>query len=291
VIRYYDDSDPAAPEIELPKGDVTEGVVRVGDTVRRPHQPTSGAVAEYLDHLERVGFDGSPRYLGRDRHGRDVLSYLDGAVPGDPPEAWASDDRLLASVAVLVRRLHAASAGFLAERGFAAPDGSIWHRDRLALDPPLPYPEPELVSHNDVTPQNVVTRDGEAVGLVDFDLAGPTTRLADAYNTAMHWVPLRPPEDVWPTWPAAARNQLARLRLFADAYGLSTEDRVALPALGVERARFSFRRMREAAEQHGGGWARMWAEGVGDATRRREAWLTAHRDDLLAALGVRGQTS
>jgi hypothetical protein len=284
VTRDYIDSDPAAPEIELPKGDVTEGVVRVGDTVRRPHQPTSGAVAEYLDHLERVGFDGSPRYLGRDRHGRDVLSYLDGAVPGDPPEAWASDDGLLASVAVLVRRLHEASAGFAAERGFAAPDGSIWQRDRLALDPPLPYPEPELVSHNDVTPQNVVTRDGAAVGLVDFDLAGPTTRLADAYNTAMHWVPLRPPEDVWPTWPGV--DQMARLRLFADAYGLSTEDRAALPALGAERARFSFRRMRAAAEQHGGGWARMWAEGVGDATRRREAWLTARRDDMLAALGV-----
>ena len=49
------------PETALPKGDVTEGVVRVGDTVRRPHQPQSLTVADYLDHLERVGFAGAPR--------------------------------------------------------------------------------------------------------------------------------------------------------------------------------------------------------------------------------------
>ena len=49
--------------------------------------------------------------------------------------------------------------------------------------------------HLDVTPQNVVVRDGLAVGLVDFDLAGPATALRDSYNAAMHWVPLRAPED------------------------------------------------------------------------------------------------
>src|SRR4051794_39073067 len=53
-------------EVALPKGDVTEGVVRVGDTVRRPHQPQSSAVAGYLDHLASAGFAASPRYLGRD---------------------------------------------------------------------------------------------------------------------------------------------------------------------------------------------------------------------------------
>ena len=94
--RYLDNDDDR--EIELPRGDVTEGVVRVGTTVRRPHQPQSLAVAGYLDHLERVGFDGSPRYLGRDSRGRDVLTYLDGDVPGDPPEPWAASDDLLASV-------------------------------------------------------------------------------------------------------------------------------------------------------------------------------------------------
>ena len=56
-------------------------------------------------------------------------------------------------------------------------------------DPSLP--PPELVSHCDVTPQNVVVREGRAAGLVDFDMAGPASRLLDVVNTAMWWVPLR----------------------------------------------------------------------------------------------------
>jgi hypothetical protein len=113
-------------------------------------------------------------------------------------------------------------------------------------------------------------------------LAGPTTRLLDAYNTAMHWVPLRAPQDVWPTW--APVDQPRRLRLFADAYGLSAAERRALPDLGIAQADRTWLRMRASAEQLGGGWARMWAEGVGDAIRRRQSWLIARRDALLEAL-------
>lgn len=285
------DEDPArrryrgpakGPEVDLPKGDVTEGVVRVGTTVRRPHQPQSVAVAGYLDHLERAGFDGSPRYLGRDGRGRDVLTFLPGDVPGDPVEAWAADEDLLASVAVLLRRLHQASRGYRAAHRFAAPPGSVWRRDLVPVDVLLDDPVPELVSHCDVTPQNVVVRDARAVGLIDFDLAGPTTTLLDAYNTAMHWVPLRPPEDVWHTWHGV--DQLRRLRIFADAYGLSAAERSMLPDLGIAHANRSWHRMRASAEHLGGGWARMWAEGVGDAIRRRQAWLAESKDELLAAL-------
>ncbi|MGH8774654.1 MAG: phosphotransferase [Jiangellaceae bacterium] len=277
--RYHGDS---GPEVRLPAGDVTEGVVRIGATVRRPHQPQSLAVAGYLDHLERAGFDGSPRYLGRDEFGRDVVTFLDGDVAGDPPERWAADDDLLASVGGLVRRLHEASAGYAVDRAFAAPPGSAWRHDLVMVDVPVIDPSPELISHLDVTPQNVVVRDNEAVGLVDFDLAGPTTRLLDAYNTAMHWVPLRAPMDIWPTW--AAVDQPARLRIFADAYGLDTEARASLPDLGIARAEVTWLRMKAAGQQLGGGWARMWAEGVGDMIRRRRAWLMACRGELLDAL-------
>ena len=277
--RYLAPPDEG-PEIDLPKGDVTEGVVRVGGTVRRPHQPQSFAVAAYLDHLTQVGFDGSPRYLGRDDAGRDVLTYLEGDVPGDPPEPWAADEALLASVGVLVRRLHEASAGFRADAGFTAPPGSVWGRDLVPS--PVPDPPPELVAHSDVTPQNVVVRDGRAVALVDFDLAGPITRLADVYNTAMHWVPLRDPADVWDTWRGV--DQAARFRVLVDGYRLDAGRRAAIVDFGIRRADITWLRMKAAAEHLGGGWARMWAEGVGDQIRRRQAWLRAHRDELTEVL-------
>jgi hypothetical protein len=45
-------------EIPLGGGDVTEGVVRVGDTVRRPVGPHAPLVHAPLAHLESAGFEG-----------------------------------------------------------------------------------------------------------------------------------------------------------------------------------------------------------------------------------------
>ncbi len=252
-------------EIALPKGDVTEGVVRIGDTVRRPHQQQSWAVAGFLDHLESVGFEGSPRFLGLDAEGRDVLTFLAGDVAGDDVEEWARTDALLASLGRFVRRLHEASVGFVPVEPF--PPQSV-EQD--------PF---ELVAHLDITPQNTVVRDGEVVGVVDFDLAGPSTRLIDSLNTAMHWVPLRAPEDL-----RHDADQFARLRIFADAYGWSAEERAGLAEFAADRADLSYRRMKLRAETLGGGWARMWDEGVGDVIRRRADWLRANATQLSRQL-------
>ena len=262
--------DPTEPEeTALPSGDVTEGVVRVGATVRRPAQPQSFAVAAFLDHLASAGFEGSPRFLGRDAKGRDVLTYLEGRCAGPVPELWAQDEALLVSVGRMVRRLHDAAEGY---------DPSV------EPFPPRPVRQDpaELVCHLDVTPQNVVVCGGTAVGLVDFDLAGPSTRLKDSYNTAMHWVPLRDPADLWPGWEAV--DQARRLRIFADAYGWETEERRRLPDFGAEAAVLSWERMKHNAEVHGGGWARMWAEGVGGVILRRRNWLQENRRTLVDAL-------
>jgi hypothetical protein len=281
VERVYVEPGDVA-EQELPRGDVTAGVVRVGHTVRRPHQPQSPAVAAYLDHLEAVGFDASPRYLGRDARGRDVLTYLEGDVAGDPPEPWAADLDLLTSVAALVRRLNDASASFAVDQQFRPFPDAVWGPELIEFVPPYPLPTPQFISHMDVTPQNVVVRDGRAIGLVDFDLSGPTNRWLTAHSVALHWVPLFAPEDVWPTWPAVDRMQ--RLRVVADGVGLDADERAAFAELAVQRAETSFAFMKASAEQLGDGWQRMWDEGVGEAILRRRDWLLANGEAITAAL-------
>jgi hypothetical protein len=52
--------------VPLLVGRITPGVVRVGDTVRRPEGTASPFVREPLLHLERVGFTGALRFLGID---------------------------------------------------------------------------------------------------------------------------------------------------------------------------------------------------------------------------------
>jgi hypothetical protein len=98
-------------EVPLAGGDVTEGVVRVGDTVRRPAGPHSPLV-----HLESAGFEGAPRFLGIDGAGRAVLSYIDGEVAGRPRPPWIADETRLASVGGLVRAYDDAAASFVFHR-------------------------------------------------------------------------------------------------------------------------------------------------------------------------------
>lgn len=74
---------PRFDEVPLGGGRVNEGVVRVGDTVRRPVGPHSPFVHELLRHLEQVGFEDAPRFLGVDAVGREIISFLPGApYPG-----------------------------------------------------------------------------------------------------------------------------------------------------------------------------------------------------------------
>jgi hypothetical protein len=50
------------------------------------------------------------------------------------------------------------------------------------------------------------------------------------------------------------------------------------------RTRRSWHLMKRHAETHGGGWRRMWDEGVGDVINRRLAWLERNADTLRQAL-------
>ena len=267
-----------ADEVELPKGDVTEGVVRVGDTVRRPHSDTSDGVAGYLAHLEAVGFDRAPRYLGRDDKGRDILTFLAGDVPGDTnPPPWATSTTALASVARLTRALHDASAGYRAAH-------PIRPHDPSRPKPTFPPGEARLISHRDITPGNTVFRDGAAWGLIDFDLSDETTRSIDLANTLMHWVPLCDPVDRRPS--DVDVDVALRLRTMLDAYGRDEVPATLLLEACELRFADGYAAMKWAAEHLGGGWARMWDEGVGEVSRRRVAWFAAVRAELAVALDV-----
>ena len=151
-------------------------VVRVGDTVVRPAAPAAAATHALLAHLEAAGFDGAPRVLAAGPV-TETLTYIAGraAVPPFPEDVLT--DEALVSVAGLLRRYHAAVASF-------DPAGYAWPR-------PVPARyRTSLVSHNDVYPANVVFRDGRAVALIDFDLAGPGSAVWDYAAAARLFVPL-----------------------------------------------------------------------------------------------------
>ncbi|MFG1709632.1 phosphotransferase [Nonomuraea sp. M3C6] len=274
----YVEPPESHPEIPLVGGDVTEGVVRVGDTVRRPVGPNAPLVHALLRHLEEVGFAGAPRFLGIDATGREVLTFVPGEVAGRPRPGWIADEERLASVGRLVRDYDEAVAGFVMPEGvrptfgFSSPPG---------LPPAPPYPA-EVVGHMDYTPDNIVFRDGAAAALIDFDIAKPVARVEEAFNAMLYWAPLGDPADADPLLREV--DVPRRCRILADAYGMSDADRSRLVEVAVLRTRRSWFSMKQIAEEQGGGWARMWEEGVGDQIKRREAWLERNGTAIDAAL-------
>lgn len=245
-------------------------VVRVDGTVRRPQTRASPAVHALLRHLEDQGFDGAPRYLGEDEQGREVLSYVEGDVPTLPFPAWATSDEVLVGVVDLLRRYHRAVAGF-------DPAGRVW-----GSEVPPAY-RGGLVGHNDLSPDNVVLRDGRAVALIDFDLASPGSALWDLALLVRLWVPLRDPDDVP---DARAGRALERLRLAADAYGLPAAGRARLVEAARESHGWCYGIVRAGAERGQAGYARYWTPRAQEHDRRGRRWLAASQGALERALAT-----
>ncbi|TDE97668.1 aminoglycoside phosphotransferase family protein [Occultella glacieicola] len=257
-------------------GDVSDGLVRKGATVRRPRGAHSPAVEAYLRHLEAAGFDGAPRFLGVDAAGREVLTFVEGRMGGRPPHRWAVAEDVLVDLAVLQRRLHDVSVDV------ALPDGVAWP-ERIEFDgvPPV-FEAPDVIGHNDITIENVIFERGRPVAVIDFDLAGPSTRLLDVATSLRYWAPVAPPELRHPALADVDAGR--RIRIFAEAYGLDRAQRLHLPEVLDRRFTRSYLAMEHAARTRGGGWARMWDEGAGGSILAGRAWLREQREALSAAL-------
>jgi Phosphotransferase enzyme family len=265
-------SAAAHEEILLPGGTTNAGLVsRVGDTVRRPQRTTSPATRALLEHLERVGFESAPRYLGVDERGREVLSYIPGEAAIFPYQSWALTDQALVSVAELLRDYHRAVASFdPADYEWPDPIPAAFHRG--------------LVSHNDPNLDNVIFANGRAIALIDFDLAGPGSAAWDLACAARLWAPLRDRRDA----PAETRRRaLARLAMFADAYGATAGERAGMVEAFVPCHDWCYAVVRRAVASGHETFGLYWRDGGELRAERTRRWLATHGLDIAAALGLR----
>jgi hypothetical protein len=229
-------------EIPLLGGNVSESVVRVGDTVRKPVTASTPAVEALLTHLADVEFESAPRTLGRDERGRQILEFIPGTMAdayGQPPLTLADLQR----VGRLIRELHDATASFV------PPADAAWNVV-------IPPDASDLICHHDLAPWNLVFADDGRWVFIDWDGAGPSSRLWDLAYAAHGFVPLQRSGD--PTADAP------RLRALADGYGLDERRRHALPELIVGHTRGMYDLLRRGSETGEQPWARLYAEGHGD---------------------------
>ncbi|WP_323747939.1 aminoglycoside phosphotransferase family protein [Catenulispora rubra] len=259
---------------EVLSGGITNAgaVVRRGEIVDRPAQAHAAAIHRFLEALPEHGFSGAPQPVGL-RGGREQLTFVSGEVALLPYPAWSMTDAALRSVGVLLRRFREASSAIPLEPGV-----------RWATD----WADPRggtVLCHSDVCVENVVFRDGEAYGLIDFDMAAPGRPLWDVAMAARYWVPMLDPETAARFPSYVGLDSVRRLRILADGYGMSAEDRTQLlsvveEVVVLERADYAARvkagdaAFVKAFHDHGG-----WA-----ACDRLQAWLADQSATFLAAL-------
>jgi hypothetical protein len=264
----------ASPLTDLPRqggrplsgGTANRGlVVRVGDTVVRPTAPCWPATHALLDHLAAVGFDGAPSVLAAGP-ATETLTYIAGRAAVPPLTEDVLTDEALVSVAELLRRYHRAASGF-------DPAGYAWPR-------PVPARyRTGLVSHNDVYPANVVFREGRAVALIDFDLAGPGSATWDFAAAARSFVPLFDEADVTDSRQGRA---LDRFRIFLAASGLPRAERVSVAEALVVNHDWTYAIVTEAAAAGHPGFADHW-RAIAQETGRARRWCERQHRALLAA--------
>ena len=207
-------ADSPEAEVPLAGGWVTAGVVRVGETVRRPLKPNADFVHRLLEDLDVAGFDAAPRLFGIDEAGREILSFVPGEVPSDC-RALVWTDAQLEAAAKLLRRFHDATAGTDLAGGF------------------------EVVCHNDFGPWNLVWVDDVPLAIIDFDLAAPGARLDDLGYAAWKHLNLGLVD-----LPSA--EQQRRLGVLAAAYGAPVDE--ALVA-AIDRAQARMERLLERVDR------------------------------------------
>ncbi|UYO00906.1 MAG: phosphotransferase [Devosia sp.] len=183
--------DDTADQTEtLLTGGQVNHVVRIGDTVRRATGRDMSRQHALFAHLAAKGFAATPRFLGHDEKGREILSFVPGEVLFEKDDF--SDTQLIAA-ARLLRAYHDATVDF----------------------PPVQEACGEVMCHNDWTPANTTFVDDLPAGMIDFDTAMPGTRLWDLTYSTWMWLGLN--EPVW-----TAEDQRRRLVLFVSAYGHPT---------------------------------------------------------------------
>jgi Ser/Thr protein kinase RdoA (MazF antagonist) len=169
-------------------------------------------------------------------------------------------------VARLVREFHDAVADFV------APPDARW---QVLI--PAETPAEAIIAHHDLAPWNLVVDSGR-LAFIDWDVSAPGSREWDVAYAMRGFVPLS-------ANPAYRRDDApARLRAFADAYGLTSDQREAVVPMLARRAVAVHDFLASQASRGVSPWARQWREGHGEAWRADADYIAAGEESWRRAL-------
>ena len=223
-------------EERLVGGNVTDQVVRIGSTVRKPATLATPSVLALLTHLHHESFAGAPQAFGFDERGRQVLEFVPGRM-WDRTQRHSQAD--LKRVGTLIRAFHDSVASFVPPvssvwNGLSAPDGQ------------------DILCHNDLAPWNLVCGP-DRWAFIDWDNAAPGTRLWDLAWATISFPPIEPACDL--------HTAAISIHAIVDGYRLEPSSYGLLLSLMAKRARAACDVLVQGAKDGQQPWAKLYDEG------------------------------
>ena len=245
---------------------VEKSIIKRENTIIRPVSEYSKHIHDYLKYLEQQSFP-APKAISINEN-EEIVSYVDGNVRSQG--LW--DNESLIEVAKLVRNLHDISENYIpVDNAKFKP----WYLSDIG-------DEKRIVSHGDIIPGNIIfSTDNKTMTLIDWEFAGFVSSLTEFARVCMFFAQLYD-DDIAIKRNLPPFNERTKIvRLMADVYGLTQEERLKLTDRIVEIA------IIESAQE--AIWNNITENSVGElwdqaCLARRAAKIYCNRDILKKAL-------
>ncbi|WP_459476970.1 phosphotransferase [Clostridium saccharoperbutylacetonicum] len=202
-------------------GGNSTSVYKQNETVLREQKTWSSTIHRVLLHLEKVEYTNSPRFIGFDDMGREILSFVPGECKANYPFTNDKNEQLsiIKKVAEIMRKYHDATLSF--ERT----DIDSW---MFSYKGDL---EKEVICHNDIAPYNMTFVNNMPYGLIDFDTCCPAPRIWDIVYALYRFAPFS--KKIYDDEKQEYRNydvdgdkefRKKSIMVFFDAYGMECPD-------------------------------------------------------------------
>ncbi|MBE6171396.1 MAG: phosphotransferase [Enterococcus faecium] len=248
-----------------PKG--RDGVVIQEEQVIRPKKVWSEEVQKFLSYLRNQGVTYVPEPLGYDEQGNEVVSYLAGEVYDYPLPPQLLTDSAICSAGRLLRDFHDQNQGYLTSLSGTEP----WMLHSFG--------EREVMCHNDFAPYNVTTKNGIAIGIIDFDTITPGSRIWDVSYAAYRWVPLEMNQG-----DPITDETCHRLKKIIEAYRLDESEYQNLIPTMIERLSYMMDFITKAASHGEANFQKNIQEGHLKKYEQDIQWLLDNEKKILRKL-------
>ncbi|MEL6656169.1 MAG: aminoglycoside phosphotransferase family protein [Bacteroidota bacterium] len=200
--------------IVLSGGMNTENVLKIGDEVHRTRSSNHEFIQRILRFLEHSNFSYSPRFLGIDQKGREILTFIEGEVPR---EFALSLQQKIDAIKIL-RKLHDVLAKCDAKGAS------------------------ETICHNDFAPWNIIVKNDKVVGVIDFDESAPGDRIDDIAYFIWTFLDLGVSAE-------SVEAQIGNIAALVRAYGLLRKEELISAIFKQQRRILAFRKQIVASEE------------------------------------------